>query len=158
MMRKINSMNIVALCLAVMTLLSCATANPNESIAAKAGSADKTSELTGVWIDRETTSFHTIVKTDTGYVVTGITDGDDEGKIDILSSEWKDGVLSWKYFVAGTGYTVTFTMIRLDGDRLEAKWVNDDGKDNRSEGTEILERSIPEPAKQEVSDPVSPDE
>ena len=136
---------------AVILLGSCAT--DNQSV--KAPPAINTNRLEGVWVDTETRCTHTIVRTDTGFAVTGINDEDEsaeEGRNKILSSEWKDGVLSWIYFVQQTGYTVTFRAVKCDGDKLEAEWKNDDGKGVTNEGKEILYRKDSIPVQEETGE------
>ncbi|HEY1405954.1 MAG TPA: hypothetical protein VF857_05035, partial [Spirochaetota bacterium] len=99
--------------------------------------------LIGEWVDRETSNFHTIVKKDDGYEVVSIIGPSDDGtgeKMEILQSEWKDGVLTWRYHVPSTGYTVDFKTVSVNGDELKTEWANDDGNGEKKNGEETLYR------------------
>jgi hypothetical protein len=113
---------------------SCATLRP---------AADSYEGIVGFWEDSETGNVHTIVKNDKGLRVSSViayNEGEMIEVMTVISSTVENGVFGWRYFVPGTGYTVTFTMVSLKGDELTADWSNDDGKGNVRSGRETLRR------------------
>jgi hypothetical protein len=110
--------------------------------------ADQFEGIVGYWEDGETGNVHTIVKTGNVPHVSSVI-AYDEGKMTevmtVKSSSLENGLFGWRYFVPGTGYTVTFTMVSLKGDELTADWSNDDGKGNVRSGREILRRLMKPP-------------
>jgi hypothetical protein len=98
-----------------------------------------------VWEDPETNDLHTIEKTSDGFTVTSVVEqgeGSASEAMEIRSSVWQDGVLSWSYFVPSTGFLVYFKTVRLNGNNLEIEWTNKDGAGVTKTGTEILDRCV----------------
>jgi hypothetical protein len=120
--------------------------------------ADRLNGLEGVWEDPETHSLHTVQKTDDGYIIVSIVNLGDKGETvqpkEIKKSEWKDGALSWSYYIPATGYTVNFKTVSLNDNKLLIEWSNDDGRGNKKKGYETMKRmmDVADRAVTEVSD------
>jgi hypothetical protein len=99
----------------------------------------------GIWEDSQTGSKHTIVRDGQGYKVESIiTDGYDEVSevMEIRSSVYADGKISWSYFVPSTGYLVNFESVSYDENTMHVLWTNNDGKGNTLSGKETLIRIV----------------
>lgn len=102
-------------------------------------------DLDGVWVDTETNDLHTIVWKDGRFEVTSVAEqGDDQDaeKMELKSTEWKDNVLSWSYYVPSTGYTVYFKTVSVNKDELSTEWINRDSSGVTKSGKETLSRYV----------------
>ena len=88
----------------------------------------------GVWEDPETHTLFTIRKK-SGVLTISSIETDDGEEYELLSVQWKNGVLKWTYYVPSTGYTVNFTTQGLEGNTLWCEWSN-----QNTSGTEGLKR------------------
>ena len=119
--------------------------------------------LAGMWLDSETNDLHTIEQNGDGYRVSSVIEQCAEGavpeKMEMKSSEWENGVLSWSYFVPSTGYSVFFKTLSLDGDNLETEWVNRDSTGVTRSGKETLTRFVGLPKEEDGwKEPAAEDE
>lgn len=119
--------------------------------------------LAGVWLDSETNDLHAIERNGDGFRVSSVIEQCAEGavpeKMEMKSSEWENGVLSWSYFVPSTGYSVFFKTVSLDGDNLETEWVNRDSAGVTRSGKETLTRFVGLPKEEaEWQEPSAEDE
>jgi len=121
-----------------------------------------TSELAGVWEDKETHNLHTIMKTENGFSVLSVIDygkgNDSVEQLNLILSEWKDGTLKWGYHIPSTGYYVFFAAVSVDNDRLFIKWGNNDGEGYSRYGRETLRRMMNVPITEPKPDPDKPTE
>ena len=92
-------------------------------------------DISGQWLDKESSTMMTIVRSGSGYRVTHAVDINDNEVYPITRTVWDDGVLEWEYDVPSTGYHLWFKTTQLTGDKLYTKWRN-----QKSSGTEILYR------------------
>ena len=102
-------------------------------------------DLDGVWVDTETNDLHTIVWKDGRFEVTSVVeqgDGQEFETMDLKSSEWKDDVLSWSYYVPSTGYTVYFKAVSVNKNELVTEWINRDSAGVTKSGKETLTRYV----------------
>ena len=114
---------------AVPTLAPLATAVPADN------SSGPIPGLAGKWQDPETYTVHTIAWQNGRYVVVSSIDAQ-EGSYQVTSQDWTNGSLTWTYYVASTGYSVSFQTLAVSGDSLYTNWWNDQG----ASGTETLQR------------------
>ena len=62
--------------------------------------------------------------------------------MEIKSSEWKDDILSWSYYVPSTGYTVFFKTVSVSKNELVTEWINRDSAGVTKSGKETLARYV----------------
>lgn len=139
--------------LSILVLLSaCATSGGTKAEPADGGHSflpafkpSAFTDLDGIWVDTETNDLHTIVWKDGRFEVTSVVeqgDGRSAEKMELRSSEWKDGVLSWSYYVPSTGYTVFFKALSVNKDELITEWINRDSAGVTKSGKETLSRFV----------------
>ncbi len=80
--------------------------------------------LIGVWEDGETHNLITIEKVDGVPAVVSVIDQDDLSNAEIVSNNFKDGILEFKYHVPSTGYNLTMRTITLTDKGLNYHWDN----------------------------------
>jgi hypothetical protein len=81
----------------------------------------KPPDLAGSWRDNETRTIHTIRWQDDHFVV--VSSIVERGEVfQITAQSWRDGILTWTYYVPSTKYSVTFKTVALSGDNLRCSW------------------------------------
>lgn len=77
----------------------------------------------GVWQDQETESLTTVaIKGERLQVVSVV--GSDGENYPVKEQQWKDGLLSWSYFVPSTEYLVKIEATGVEGNALNFHWSN----------------------------------
>jgi hypothetical protein len=115
----------------VITLVGCAAVGKPDKYHLEADI------LNGTWEESDGT-FYAFLGFDNSVEVLMIIDNDDE-IFEVKKSNWKDGVLSWTFYVPSTEYTVRMATTSISENEIHCTWEN-----HEDNGTEVLTRYISE--------------